>query len=77
MAMMPIDDGATDGQANSHSIRLRCIERIEELVGILGIYANTNVAYAQAHMTVFGVLGPDDDLAWAVSNVRHRVGGVQ
>jgi hypothetical protein len=43
-ALMPLDDRATDGQADTHATRCLRVARIEEPVGVARIQAHTGIS---------------------------------
>src|SRR5258707_9336347 len=76
-AMMTLDDGATDGQANPHAVALSRVERIEELVNGLRFQTHPRVLHSQTDAIGFVSFGSDHQLPWSVLDVAHRVRGVQ
>src|SRR5215469_8833036 len=75
-AVMPLDDGATDGEPDTHAVGLRGVESVEQLVHVLGVDALAGVPHAHAHTIAGLAFGSDQQLPRAVVHVSHRVGGV-
>src|SRR5437879_3551601 len=75
--MMTLDDGATDGQANPHTVAFSRVERIEELVHRLRFQTRPRVLHSQTNAIAFVSFGSDHQLPWTVLDVAHRVRGVQ
>src|SRR5215470_5065697 len=74
--MMTLDNGATDGESNSHSVILRCVKGFEESVSKLRVETNPHIFYAEAHLIASFSFGPDQQLPPAVLDVAHRVRGI-
>jgi hypothetical protein len=46
---MSLDDGAADGEPDTHAAALGCVERIEQLVHALTLDADTRIPHRHAH----------------------------
>jgi len=53
------------------------VERVEELVEILGIDAHSGVAYRQPDMVRVFQGGDDQEVARAIIDCPHRISGVE
>jgi hypothetical protein len=58
--MMTLNNGATDGEPDSHPVILGGVERFEESVGSLIGKSNSRIFHRQAHLTVFVFFGSDE-----------------
>src|SRR5215469_16958942 len=47
-SMMSLDDGATDGEPDTHAVGFRCVEGVEEHVHVVGVDAHTGIPHAHA-----------------------------
>ena len=74
--MMSLDDGAADGESDSHAVALRRVERVEQLVHALTVEAHAGIPHGQAHMFAVFPFGSDQQLPGAIVHARHRVRGV-
>src|SRR6266849_5975013 len=72
-AMMTLDNGATDGQADTHTVTLCRVERIKESLGALRVEAHPYILHAQAHAIPFVSFRPDQQLSWTIINPPHRL----
>src|SRR5262249_36094227 len=59
MAAMSLDDGAADGEADTHAVALRRVEGFEELGHVLRVDADAGIAHAHAHKIAVLLLGFD------------------
>ncbi len=75
--MMTFDNGATDGQPDTHPAILGGVKRFEKLVQVLRSKTHACVLYAQAHLITFVSFGSDDQLSRTIVYAAHRVGGIQ
>src|SRR6516225_5920367 len=48
-SMMPLDDGATDGEPDTHAVGFRRVEGVKQLVRVLGVDAHAGIPHAHAH----------------------------
>jgi hypothetical protein len=58
--VMTLDYGPTDGETDSHTVTLGCVERFEEPVRILKGKSDSRILHHQTHMIVFVSFGFDD-----------------
>ena len=74
--MMSFDDGATDGESDTHPVTFCCVEGVKQLVHDLRVDPDAGIAYHHAHTIAPLSLGSDQQLPWAVINAYHRVGSI-
>src|SRR5690349_23478557 len=74
---MTLDDGTTDGQADSHTAALRRVERVEDSLKALWVDAHSDILYAQARAIVAVDFSRDHEVPRAILDAAHRVRGVQ
>src|SRR5262245_29202706 len=73
VAVMSLDDGPADGQADPHPVALGRVEGVEELVHALRIEANAGIAHGDPH-TVGGLaFGSDQQVPRTVVDANHRI----
>src|SRR6266403_61092 len=70
---MTLDNGATDGYSDSHTVILSCVERFEEPVGSLRIETDPRIFHAEEHAIAFVSFGPDQQLPRAIMDGIHRI----
>src|SRR5712691_8774874 len=75
-SMMSLDDGATDGEPDTHPVGFRCVEGVKQLLHALGVDAHAGIPHAHAHTIAVLAFGSDQQLPRAIVHVSHRVGGV-
>ena len=75
-AMMSLDDGAADGESDSHAVALRREKSVEQLVHALTVEAHASIPHGQAHTLAIFPFGSDQQLPRPIVHARHRVGGV-
>src|SRR5205823_3933245 len=75
-AVMSFDDGAADGEADTHAVAFRCVEGVKQLVHALGVDAHAGIPHAHTHTVAFVPFGSDQQLPRAIVDTHHRVGGV-
>ena len=74
--MMPLDDGAADGEPDAHAVALRRVEGIEQLVHALAVDAHAGIPHAHAHTIAVLPFGSDQQLPRPIVDANHRVRGV-
>jgi hypothetical protein len=74
--MMSFDDGAADGEADTHAIAFRRVEGVEQFFHVLGIDAHARIPHAYTHTIAVLPFGSDQQVPRAIVHVNHRVGGV-
>src|SRR5271170_6234694 len=72
--MMTLDNGATDGESDSHTVILRGVERLEESVRSLRIEPHSRILYRQTHTIAFVSVGSDEQVPRTIVDGAHRVG---
>src|SRR5882724_2810380 len=72
-ATMPLDDAAADRKADPHPRALRCVERLEELFGLLRVDTDSRVDNRQPHGVIVLQLRPHQDLPCTIGDALHRV----
>src|SRR6266403_54068 len=70
---MTLDNGATDGYSDSHTVIFSCVERFEEPVGSLRIETDPRIFHAEEHPIAFVSFGPDQQLPRAIMDSVHRI----
>src|SRR5262245_8908945 len=76
-AVMSLDDGAADGQADTHPVAFRRVEGVEQLGHVLRVDADPGIADAHAHTVAVVVLfGSDQQLPRPIVDGGHRIRGV-
>src|SRR5271166_5430765 len=75
-AMMTLDNGATDGESDSHTVILGGVERLEEPVDCLRGKSDSRILHHQTHMTVFVFFGSNQQLPRTIVNCTHRVASI-
>src|SRR5262245_34663695 len=76
MAVMSLDDGAADGEANTHAVALRRVEGVEQLGHVPRVDADADIAHAHAHTIAVLVFGSDQQLPRPIVHGGHRIRGV-
>jgi hypothetical protein len=74
--MMSLDDGPADREADPHTVVLRCVEGIEQLVYVVGGDAHPRIPHAHPHTIPVVPFGSDQQLPRAIVHVNHGVAGV-
>ena len=74
--MMTLDNGATDGQSNSHPVAFRCVERFEELVRGSRVETHPRILHDHSDTIAFVSFGFDQQLSPTIVDSAHRVRGV-
>ena len=74
--MMSLDDGAADGEPDSHAVALRRVEGVEQPVHALTVDAHARVPDGHAHTIARLPFCSDQQLPRAILHVDHRVRGV-
>src|SRR4030095_12649082 len=74
--MMSLDDRAAHRQANSHSVLLRRIEGLKELVRGIRSEADPRVLYAETHVLTLIRFASDQQISRAVLDANHRIRSV-
>ena len=74
--MMSFDDGATDGESDTHPVTFCCVEGVKQLVHDLRVDPDAGIAYHYADTIAPLSLGSDQQLPWPVVNAHHRVGSI-
>src|SRR6185436_15361829 len=75
-AVMFLDDGAADGEANTHAVAFRRVEGVEQLGHVLRVDTDAGIAHAHAHTIALLVLGSDQQLPRPIVHGGHRIRGV-
>src|SRR5215467_4260886 len=75
-SMMSLDDGATDGEPDTHAVGFRCVEGVEQLVHVVGVDAHASIPHAHADTIAVLPFGSDQQLPRAIVHVNHRIGGI-
>src|SRR4026207_127187 len=66
-AAMSLDDGAADGEADTHAVAFRRVEGVEQLGHVLRVDADAGIAHAHAHPIAVPVFfGSDQQLPRAI-----------
>jgi len=73
---MSFDDGAADGQPDTHAVAFRGVEGVEQLVHALGVDAHAGIPHAHTHTIAVLPFGSDQQLPRAIVHANHRVRGV-
>jgi hypothetical protein len=58
--MMTLNNGATDGEPDSHTVILGGVERFEESVRSLIGKSNSRIFHRQTHLIVLAFFGSDE-----------------
>src|SRR3984893_15725201 len=74
--MMTLDNGSTDGKADSHTATLSGIERLEEPARSLRLETRPRILHGQAHTIILVSFGSDHQLPRTIVDAAHRVQGV-
>jgi hypothetical protein len=74
--VMSLDNGVTYGEPDTHPLRLRCIERVEQLAHALRIKTDAGVLDGDAYAVIGVPCGCDQQSASTVANDPHRIRGV-
>src|SRR5260370_38464773 len=74
--MMSLNDGAADGEPDTHTVAFRRVEGVKQLVHVLRIDAHAVVPDAQAHMIAVLAFGADQQAPRATVHILHRYGAV-
>src|SRR6266436_3083110 len=74
--MMTLNNGATDGQTDPHTVTLCRVERIKEAIDALRLEPHPYILHTQAHALAFVSFGPDYQLPWTIINAPHSLQGV-
>ena len=74
--MMPLDDGAADGESDTHAVALRRVEGVKQLVHALAVEARASIPHGHAHTIAVLPFGSDQQLPRAIVHANHRVRGV-
>ena len=72
-ATVSFDDGSTDGQSDSHSVILGCIECVEQSISGRRIQAGANVFYGQSYAVWVVAFRSDHQVPRTILDVRHGV----
>src|SRR5690348_10805124 len=75
-ALMSLDDGAADGEADTHAVAFRRVEGVEQFGHVLRVDADAGIAHAHAHTIAVLVLGSDQQLPRPIVDGGHRIRGV-
>src|SRR5262245_8658473 len=75
-SMMSLDDGATNGEPDTHAVGFRCVEGVEQLVHVVGVDAHAGIPHAHADTAAVLPFGSDQQLPRAIVHVNHRIGGI-
>src|SRR6476660_7010058 len=75
-AVMSLDDGAADGEADTHAVAFRRVEGVEQLGHALRVDADAGIAHAHAHTIVVLLFGSDQQLPRPIVHGGHRIRGV-
>ena len=70
---MILDDGATNGQSDPHTVALGGVERIEDSIDIVGCKTYTRICNAQTHGIVRVLFSFDRQLSRTSINTAHCV----
>src|ERR1700680_2534093 len=73
---MLFDDGPADGQSDAHATALGGVEGLKELVHDVGLEANADILYRQAHTIAFVTFRSDEELPRTIVHAGHRVRSV-
>ena len=74
--MMSFDDGATDGESDTHPVTFCCVESVKQLVHDLRVDSDAGIPHRQAHAIVVHLFCFHQQLTRAIVHVDHGVGGV-
>src|SRR5262245_24903262 len=73
-AVVSLDDGAADGEADSHAVAFRRVEGLEQLGHVLRVDADPGIAHAHAHtIAVLVFFGSDQQLPWPIVRGSHGI----
>src|SRR6188472_3293272 len=76
-AVMSLDDGAADGEADTHAVAFRRVEGVEQLGQVLRVDADSGIAHAHPDTIAVPVFfGSDQQLPRAIVHGGHRIRGV-
>src|SRR6266480_1629002 len=75
-AVMSLNDGAADGEADTHAVAFRRVEGVEQLGHALRVDADAGIAHAHAHTIAVLVFGSDQQLPRPIVHGGHRIRGV-
>ena len=76
-AMMTLDNGAADGQADPHAATLGGVERFEEPIHALRVETHARILHASGAHDRRLPFGSDHQLPRTIVDTAHRVRGVQ
>jgi hypothetical protein len=68
MSPMGLDNRAADGQTDSHSTLLRCIEGFEELAAGFRSQTDSHILHVKAHTIFFIYVRFDEQVSRAIFN---------
>ena len=74
--MMPLDDGAADGEPDAHAAALGRAKGIEQLVDALAIEPHAGIPHAHADTIAVLPCGSDQQLPRPIVDANHRVRGI-
>src|ERR1700693_1996543 len=74
---MTLDNGATDGESNSHAVILGGVKRFEKSVGSVRGKSNSRILHRQTYTIVFVCFGSDKQFPRTIRDGAHRLRGVQ
>src|SRR5260221_12438321 len=74
--MMTLNNGATDGQTDPHTVTLCRVERIKEAIDALRVEPHPYILHTQAHALAFVSFGPDHQLPRTIINPPPSFPGV-
>src|SRR5207253_11122980 len=69
--------GQGPGRGNAHPVALRCVERVEELVDLFGVDADSRILDGEAYPVVSVASGGHEQLPRTTIDADHGVGGVE
>ena len=72
--MMTLNNGATDGEPDSHTVILGGVERFEEPVRSLRVEPDSRILHRQPYMIVFVPFSFNQQLPRTIVDRAHRVG---
>ena len=73
---MLLDDGAADGESDTHTVALRRVEGLKQVVHTLAIEARASIAHSHAHAIAGFPRSSDQHLPRTIVHVNHRVRAV-
>ena len=74
--MMSFDDGAADGESDTHPVTFCCVEGVKQLVHDLRVDSDAGIPHGQAHAIAVHLCCFHQQLTRAIVHVNHGVGGV-